>query len=138
MVHLKRVFTSNACPYVLDIGLLSALLLFYPISHQLSWSSFISYNDFLGNWEKKKFFARLDREQGFFLPTFAKCQIIQESILPNFVFLCFLFLLSLAILKHRQYLCMLQTLKLNNEKQKKIFVLQRKKFGKKHSQFMSR
>ncbi len=46
-----------------------------------------------------------------------------------FSFLKFLFL-SLAILKYRQHFLMLQTLKLNNEKWKKIFVLRRKKFGR--------
>jgi hypothetical protein len=55
---------------------------------------------------------------------------LQESILPNFDFFVFRFwLLSLAILKNRQYFLMPQTLKLNNEKRKKIFVLRRKKFG---------
>ncbi len=46
----------------------------------------------------------------------------------------FLFL-SLVILKYRQYFCMLQTLRLNNKKRKKIFVLQRKKFGRIDSHF---
>ncbi len=38
-------------------------------------------------------------------------------------------LLSLVILKYRQYFLMLQILKLNNEKQKKKIVSQIKKFG---------
>ncbi len=50
-------------------------------------------------------------------------------------------LLSLTISKYRQYFLMLQTLKLNNEKWKNIFVLRRKKFGRidtrrKHSKCM--
>ncbi len=36
------------------------------------------------------------------------------------------FLLSLAILKHRQYFCMLQTLKLNNKKWKKSLFYEEK------------
>ncbi len=45
---------------------------------------------------------------------------LQESILPNFDFIFFSYLLlSLAILKYRQYLLMLEKLKLNNKKQKK-------------------
>ncbi len=45
----------------------------------------------------------------------------RESILPNFDFFVFFrfLLLSLAILKYRQYFLMLQTLKLNNKKWKK-------------------
>ncbi len=39
-------------------------------------------------------------------------------------------LLSLAILKYKPYFLLLQTLKLNNKKWKKIFVLRKKKFGR--------
>ncbi len=52
-----------------------------------------------------------------------------KSIIPNFDFFHIL-LLSLAILKYRRYFLMLQTLKLNNKKGKKIFVSQGKKFGR--------
>jgi hypothetical protein len=47
-------------------------------------------------------------------------------------FLCFsnFHFLSLAIFKYRQYFLILQTIKLTNKKCEKIFVLQRKKFGR--------
>jgi hypothetical protein len=53
------------------------------------------------------------------------------SILPNFNFFVFpIFALSLAILKHRQYFDMLQTLKLNNKKQKKsLFYVEKSLVG---------
>ncbi len=57
------------------------------------------------------------------------CQGVNPTKLWFLRFLRFSFLSS-AILKYRQYFLMLQTLKLKNKKQKKIFVLQRKKFGR--------
>ncbi len=44
-------------------------------------------------------------------------------------------LISLAIFKYWQYFLMLKTLMLNNKKQKKIFILRRKKFGRIDSRF---
>ncbi len=65
-------------------------------------------------------FRRLKRNN------FLQSQSYQTLISSFFQFL----LLSLAILKYRQYFCMLQTLKLNNKKTEKIYVLRRKKFGR--------
>ncbi len=56
----------------------------------------------------------------------SRSQSYQTLISSFFWFL----LLSLAISKYWQYFLILQTLKLNTEKQKKIFVLRRKKFGR--------
>jgi hypothetical protein len=55
-----------------------------------------------------------------------KSQSYQTLISLFFQFL----LLSLVISKYRQYFLMLQSLKLNDKKWKKIFVKQRKKFGR--------
>ncbi len=55
--------------------------------------------------------------------------ILLESILPNFVFLCFLiFVVKLEFLKHKKNIACIKLPSLI-AKMEKIFILQRKKFG---------